>query len=97
MGATAVISGNDHTYERLIIDELPYFVNDLGGGRIYEFDEDEIVPGSMVRFDEDHGTMLIEVTEDGIHFKFVTRTEKIVDEYVVRSWLEKSSNSHSLP
>jgi len=34
-GATAVFSGNDHYYERLIIDDFPYFVNGSGGGTLY--------------------------------------------------------------
>ena len=44
MGATAVLAGHDHDYERLIIDGLPYFVNGLGGGGIYQFTTP--VPGS---------------------------------------------------
>ena len=30
-GADAVFSGHDHTYERLTVDSLTYFVNGLGG------------------------------------------------------------------
>lgn len=80
-GATAVISGNDHTYERLEVDNFPYFVNGLGGGRIYEFDEDEILPESIVRFNQDHGAMLIEATPETIRFQFITRAQFLVDEF----------------
>jgi tartrate-resistant acid phosphatase type 5 len=36
-GATGVLAGHDHTYERIIRDGIPYFVNGLGGCEIYEF------------------------------------------------------------
>jgi hypothetical protein len=83
-GASAVISGNDHTYERLIVDGFPFFVNGLGGGNIYEFDEDDIAPGSMIRFNQDHGAMLIEATENSLHFQFITRLDRVVDEYILK-------------
>ena len=30
-GATAVLAGHDHVYERIVRDGFPYFVNGLGG------------------------------------------------------------------
>lgn len=36
-GATAVISGHDHDYERVVKDSLPYFVNGAGGKSFYHF------------------------------------------------------------
>jgi tartrate-resistant acid phosphatase type 5 len=38
-GATAVLAGHDHTYERTLRDGLPYFVNGLGGRSKYVFKE----------------------------------------------------------
>jgi len=46
-GATALIAGYDHTYERLIVDDLLYFVNGLEGKSRYNFKSP--IPGSMVR------------------------------------------------
>ena len=80
-GASAVIAGNDHVYERVILEELPYFVNGLGGGRIYDFDNDEIVEGSEVRFNGDYGAMLVEADADRLSFQFVTRAGEVVDDY----------------
>ena len=47
-GADAVISGHDHTYERIFADGIVYFVNGLGGHGTYGF----ITPvsGSQVRY-----------------------------------------------
>ena len=48
-GATIVLGGHDHDYERLEIDGFPYIVNGVGGsGYLYDFWE--IVPGSLVRY-----------------------------------------------
>lgn len=82
-GASAVLSGDDHSYERLIVDDLPYFVNGLGGARIYDFDEDEILEESVVRFNETHGAMLVEATEESIRFRFITRDGETVDDFVL--------------
>lgn len=81
-GATAVLAGHDHVYERLLIDGIPYFVNGLGGSpAIYGFEE--IVPGSEVRFNDEHGAMLIEATVDQITFRFITHTGQVVDTYTL--------------
>ncbi|MCI0396745.1 MAG: metallophosphoesterase [Chloroflexi bacterium] len=82
-GATAVLSGDDHDYERIVKDGLPYFVNGLGGGTIYEFDQDDLVAGSALRFNEDHGAMLVEAVAERLSFQFVTRTGRVVDQYVI--------------
>lgn len=77
-GATAVLAGHDHVYERLMIDGLPYFVNGLGGSPArYGFEE--IVPGSEVRFNDEHGAMLVEATADEITFRFVTHSGQVID------------------
>ncbi len=82
-GANAVIAGNDHVYERVMVGALPYFVNGLGGGRIYDFDEEEIVPGSALRFNKDYGAMLIDAAEDKIDFQFITRAGETIDTYTL--------------
>lgn len=80
-GATAVIAGHSHVYERLLIDDFPYFVNGLGGGPIYAFDEP--ISGSQVRFNDDYGAMLVEATSEKITFQFITRKFKLVDTYSI--------------
>jgi hypothetical protein len=76
-GADAVLSGHNHTYERLQVDGIPYFVNGLGGGAIYYFDV--IDPHSQVRFANDWGAMLVEASGAGITFQFITRTGAVID------------------
>jgi hypothetical protein len=80
-GATAVLAGHGHVYERLIIDDFPYFVNGLGGGPIYTFNEP--IPDSQVRFNDDYGAMLVEATPEQITFQFITRAFQVIDTYVI--------------
>ena len=78
-GATAFLAGHDHTYERLVIEGFPYFINGLGGGKIYYFNTP--LPGSEVRYNGDYGAMLVEATEEYINFKFINRSGEVIDSY----------------
>ncbi len=76
-GADVVISGHDHTYERISKDGILYFVNGLGGASSYLFYD--IVEGSQVRYNEDNGAMLVEVSGDVMRFQFINRQGMVVD------------------
>ena len=80
-GVTAVLAGHDHTYERLEVGGLTYFVNGLGGRSIYEFPS--AADGSRVRFNGDYGAMFVEGDESALAFRFVTRGGQAVDEYTL--------------
>ncbi len=80
-GATAVLAGHDHTYERLIVDELLYFVNGLGGKSKYSFSTP--IPGSQVRYNDDYGAMLVEANQDSMTFKFYSRASDLIDTYTL--------------
>ena len=80
-GASVVLAGHDHVYERVIIDNFPYFVNGLGGRSKYSFDSP--IPGSEVRYNEDYGAMLVEANLDSIIFKFYSRNNDLVDTYTI--------------
>ncbi len=80
-GATTVIAGHDHTYERLIVDDLLYFVNGLGGKSKYSFSNP--IPGSQVRYNSDYGAMLVEANQDSITFKFYSRANDLIDTYTL--------------
>ena len=78
-GASVVLSGHDHTYERLSIDGLTYFVNGLGGGAIYSFGA--IANGSQLRYNADYGAMLVEANSSQMTFQFINRKGKVIDTY----------------
>jgi hypothetical protein len=77
-GASLVLAGHDHSYERLTVDSLPYFVNGLGGNPgIYEFGEP--TPGSQLRYNGDWGAQRITANEDWLTVQFITRAGILVD------------------
>lgn len=80
-GATAVLSGHDHTYERVVLDGFPYFVNGLGGSSRTWF----VIPisGSQVRYSADSGAMLVEASQERITFKFISRKGQVIDRYTI--------------
>ena len=81
-GASVVIAAHDHVYERLIIDDFPYFVNGLGGSpQIYWFETP--LAGSQVRYRDDNGAMLVTATTETITFEFITRTGELIDTYTL--------------
>lgn len=78
-GVDAVLAGHDHTYERIHVDGLPYFVNGLGGNSYYGFVTP--VAGSQVRYTGDYGAMLVNATDLYISFQFITRGGVLIDSY----------------
>lgn len=64
-GATAVLSGHQHVYERLNITGIPYIVNGLGGHPwLYDIHNCDPAEGSQVRYNSFHGLMVGVVQPD---------------------------------
>jgi hypothetical protein len=82
-GAQAVLTGHEHNYERLLVDGIPYFVNGLGGGPIYN-DFDNILPESRFHYSADHGAMLVIASGTEVLFEFYNRTSKLIDQYKIQ-------------
>ena len=76
-GAHAVFAGHDHTYERLVVDDLTYFVNGLGGRSRYSFPN--VLPESIVRYNDDYGAMLLEASETELVCKFINIEGDLID------------------
>lgn len=80
-GATAVLTGHEHSYARIFTNNIYYFVNGLGG-------EDRESGGQsggpvQVRYNADYGAMRLEATETNLIFHFVTRNDVIIDTLVL--------------
>ena len=80
-GASAVLAGHEHSYERLDVAGLPYFVNGLGGQSIYNFGAP--IPGSQVRYNEQHGAMLVSATTTQLTFQFINVDGSVIDTYTL--------------
>ena len=78
-GADAVLAGHEHLYERLLVDGLPYFVNGVGGGGIYNFGTP--LPESQFRYNADYGAMLVTASATDLRFEFYNRTGRLIDQY----------------
>lgn len=85
-GATAVMAGHDHVYERILKNGFPYFVNGTGGKSLYGFSSTP-EPGSMVRYNSDYGGMIIEANEDSLNFKFysIAGGGTLIDNYTIHA------------
>ena len=83
-GATAVLAGHDHTYERIVRSGFPYFVNGAGGGGLYEF-RSTPVSGSEVRYNADNGAMMVDADASSITFRFISRNGLVADTYILRT------------
>lgn len=82
-GASAVIYGHDHFYERLQIDGIPYIINGAGGRFLYNFGTPD--PNSLVRYNGDHGAMKVIASADSITFSFVNRAGTEIDSHTLNN------------
>ncbi|WP_162910455.1 metallophosphoesterase family protein [Hymenobacter oligotrophus] len=82
-GASVVLSGHDHHYERLLVDGFPYFVNGLGGRNIYNLNPQRTAAGSRVRYNADYGAMLMQASADTLRLEFYTRRGQRIDSYTL--------------
>jgi hypothetical protein len=80
-GADAVLSGHDHTYERLAAGNIPYFVVGLGGSLKYGFGTP--VPESQFRYNTDFGAMLVTATSTSMTFEFYDTAGALVDTHSI--------------
>jgi hypothetical protein len=67
-GASVVISGDSHQYERIMLNGFPYVVNGAGGAPLSCFGSPS--PGSVVRYNANYGAMLVTATTTNIAYEF---------------------------
>jgi len=84
-GASAVLSGHEHNYERILHDGIPYIVSGLGGDSIYNFGTP--VTGSQVRYNATYGALLIDAATDHITFQFysIANGGTLIDSYTINT------------
>ncbi len=90
-GATAVLAGHDHHYERILRDDnsngvnLAYFVSGSGGRSVRPMGA--TVPGSQVRYSEDFGSMRIQASSSSITFEFwsIASGGMLIDSYTLNA------------
>ncbi len=81
-GATVVLCGHEHNYERLVDNTgMTYFINGLGGKDWREFAT--IVPESRVRFTGNYGAMLVTSYADSLNLKFIAYPDSVKDDTTI--------------
>ena len=80
-GADAVLAGHDHTYERLQVDGIPYFVTGLGGASRYVFPDE--LPESQLRYADEYGALVIGASESDLTFEFITVEGATIDVFTI--------------
>ena len=76
-GADMVLAGHDHTYEHVLVNGFPYFVNGAGGAGLYQFNTP--IAGSVVRYNATHGAMWATATQTALTFEFIATDGALVD------------------
>jgi hypothetical protein len=77
-GVDLVLAGHEHLYERLMVDDLLYITNGLGGhNAVYEFEN--IAPESQLRYNGRHGSLRITATSQSLLIEFINIDGELVD------------------
>lgn len=77
-GASLVLAGHEHNYERVVKNGFNHIVNGLGGRPLYSF-KSTPEPGSVVRYNSNYGAMLITATANELTLKLYSLTNTLVD------------------
>jgi tartrate-resistant acid phosphatase type 5 len=85
-GASAVVAGHSHSYERIMIAGFPYFVNGAGGHGTTPF-ETNPSPGTVVRYNDDLGAMRVIADQATLSFEFINRSGELIDLFKLPSGL----------
>lgn len=80
-GATAIYTGHNHLYERVLTNGLNYVTIGLGGGRIDGFTTP--VAGSLSRYNTTYGAVRLRVTETNFVSDFINISNQVVDSYTL--------------
>jgi hypothetical protein len=80
-GADVVLTGHDHTYERMLVDGLTYIVNGIGGRSLYGFGIP--IAGSQVRYNGNYGAQLVTVDASGMKFDLYSIDGVLRDSFTI--------------
>ncbi len=77
----AVISGHDHSYERLQVGSLTYFVNGCGGAYLRPFAD--TLDASKVRYCDNFGAQFVDTYHDSLVFCHININDSLIDRFVL--------------
>jgi uncharacterized repeat protein (TIGR01451 family) len=80
-GADAVFSGDEHNYERLLVDGFPYLVNGLSGSSGVTGFQSTPLAESVTRYNQKHGAIFVEANCHRFTTQFINYDDHIIDHY----------------
>jgi len=80
-GASIVLSGQDHVYERLEVSGLPYVVIGLGGQATEPFGPR--LGGSALQFRGEDGVLMVDASDSFARFRFLTTGGSVQDYFIL--------------
>jgi phosphodiesterase/alkaline phosphatase D-like protein len=93
-GASAVLTGHAHMYERLSEDNnFPYLVDGLGG--VSRDSIGTISVGSLVRYNAQFGALRVTATDTQLTFQFIVTTGAIIDTFSLTNSLPAAPSNLS--
>jgi fibronectin type 3 domain-containing protein len=81
-GASVVLAGHNHDYERIFRNNITYIVNGAGGAGLLPFHGAPVF-GTQSQYVGDYGAMLVDATAGQMTFQFITRTGVVIDSYTM--------------
>ncbi len=78
-GADLVVSGDNHDYERILTNNLPYIVN--GAASALGLFSTTPVPGTVIRDNSDSGALLVLANDQTLTLQYQFRSGQILDTY----------------
>ena len=77
-----MLSGHEHSYERLTVDGVPYVVNGSGGRELRpEMSQEH--EDSVVFYGEDYGALFVKGCASHLSFQFQSVSEGTVDQFTL--------------
>ncbi len=77
-GASIVLTGHDHTYERIVKSGFNYIVNGIGGRPLYAF-RSTPEPGSIVRYNANYGAVFVTANDSMLTLRAFTIGNVLID------------------
>lgn len=80
-GASVVVNGHIHAYERIVLNNFLYITNGSGGRNLATLGD--AIDGSQLRYDGDFGAIRGTASIDKLTLEFITRTGLVIDTVVI--------------
>jgi len=82
MGADLIISGHDHTYERMVRHSATYIVNGTGGAKLYKCKRPRVY-GSRICLDDYFGALFLYVNDSQLRGVYRTSAGVVLDSFTI--------------